>query len=207
MRGMVVAGALALVVLAGGCTSGAAKTTNVASTSPSDASTTYGGEPAAEVEATPDGSRSNPYPLGTVVRVGRWEVMLSDENRGETGHDQSQTVPEGAAAVSVGVKATLVDIDGIPENEEVSAWASLLPGFVTPDGTSHGEESACVLAAGGWDDSMPTFSGAGTAEGRFCTLVPADAVEEGTWALTEDASGTTVFFAPVGKCAVVAPTC
>lgn len=197
MRRILIATALTVVSLAGaaGCSSSPEPTVKV-DTSPEPVDDTLQAEPTGEPapEADAVGTRANPAPAGSQVKMGAYAVSLGPTVQDATAdvlaeNEFNDPPAAGSVFVMVPVTATL---EGA---ETGKASADLTVQFVGSDGITY---VGCELnyIPGSLSDVGEMYTGA-TATGNACASVPAGAVAGGTWVVTETVSfdGAKVFFA------------
>ncbi|MBD8062299.1 hypothetical protein [Oceanitalea stevensii] len=134
-----------------------------------------------------EGTRSNPYPVGTPVTDGEWEVTLGEPREGwseiQAENQFNEAPAEGTEFYLVPVTATyLGDETGLP-------WMDLSVQFVGSDARTYTD--SCGVIPGDLMDVDELYEG-GVAEGNVCVAVPEGA--DGLWTLSTGWGGNTVFF-------------
>ena len=161
------------------------------SAEPEDAAAADGATEAATQDAPADdeeGTRSTPYPVGTPVTDGEWDVTLGEPREAwseiQAENQFNEGPAEGTEFYIVPVTATyLGDETGLP-------WMDLTVQFVGSDARTYTERCGVIP-----DDLMDVdelYEG-GVAEGNVCVAVPEGA--DGLWTLSTGWGGNTVFFA------------
>lgn len=147
----------------------------------------------------PDGSFSNPFPLGSEFRTPEWTVVIDSVDLDATdavyaGFAPGSTLPplkQGHAFIQVNLSIAYTGTNpagAVP-------WATRVA-YVTAGGTSYGLEGVPYnYAANPIDQVTPVLPGS-TTTGSIVLEVPASGVEKGVLALAADSS-MTIFFVGV----------
>ncbi|MFD0559079.1 hypothetical protein FB566_5040 [Stackebrandtia endophytica] len=147
----------------------------------------------ADEAANDEGTRDNPYPAGTTIAVGDWEVSLAETNLDATAdvlaENQFNEIPDGTTAVMVEITATYVGDDS------ATAWVDLSIEFVGSDGNTYsGVDASCGVIPNDLVDAGKQYTDA-TSTGNECSAVPDDAIDGGVWRVAEAFGGTEAFVA------------
>lgn len=145
------------------------------------------------------GTRQNPVPAGTTVKVGDWEVMLGPTNLNANdvvaAENQFNEPPAaGRQFVMVPVEVTYAGSDS------GAAWIDLSIKFLGSGGNTFGsgasQEDYCGVIPNPMHSLGEMFPGAKGAANE-CVSVPADQIEGGAWIVEETLSfdNNRVFFA------------
>ncbi|WP_413450236.1 hypothetical protein AA0Y32_06155 [Georgenia phoenicis] len=169
-----------------------ARTDEPTSAPAEDAATEEPTEAATEdAPAGEQGTRGAPYPVGTPVTDGEWDVTLGVPREAwaeiQAENQFNEPPAEGMAYYLVPVTATYVgDETGLP-------WMDLSVQFVGSDARTYTD--SCGVIPGDLMDVDELYEG-GTAEGNVCVTVPTGA--DGLWTLSTGWGGNTVFFSAAG---------
>lgn len=145
--------------------------------------------PSTEPADGAEGSRENPYPVGTTVTGEEWEVTLGEPREAwaeiEAESECNEPPAEGMEYWLVPVSATYVGAEtGLP-------GVDLTVAFVGADARTYDDRCGYGQIPDELDGLAELYPG-GTTEGNVCVTVPAGT--EGVWALTT-LLGDRVFFA------------
>lgn len=147
------------------------------------------GEPA-QPEESSDGTRDNPFPVGSVLSNEEVEVILGDANWAAdeivaAENQFNEPAPEGSTYVLLPVTIT-----NVASSEPVTPWLELQVFYVAPDGRSFDEASAVV--PNDLMDIDDLYEG-GTGSGNLVYTIPSDAQEGGVWGVEVGWFSDTVF--------------
>lgn len=134
-----------------------------------------------------DGSRSNPYPIGTVVSSTEWDVVLGTPINGT-----SQVLAENMFndPPPAGMEYWIVPVHAVYTGSQSGlAWVELDFAFVGNDARTY--EDTCGVIPGDLFEIGELYTG-GVADGNTCVTVPAGA--PGLWTVAPR-WGDPVFFA------------
>lgn len=154
--------------------------------------------PAAAPADSAPGTRHNPVPAGTTVRVGDWQVTL-----GPTVLDaitQIATENQFNEPPATGRRFTLVPVTVTYNGTESGTpWIDLSIKFYGASGNTFGaggEDDYCGVVPDSFNDVSEMFPGA-RGSGNACVSVPTDQVVGGSWIVENSLSfeGIRVFFA------------
>lgn len=139
------------------------------------------------------GTRANPYPLGTEISQGDWTVAINGVTPDATdqilAENQFNEPPaEGSQYLMVNITATYNGTD--PEG--ATPWVRAE--YVTADGNTISSSDAMVVEPDSFDSLSTLYEGASTT-GNYAFAVPSDTALEGTVAITPDMFGDKAFFA------------
>ena len=140
-----------------------------------------------------EGTRNNPYPIGTAITQGDWTVtvnsvnldanqLIADENT------FNEPAPEGSTYMLVNVTATYIGTNADGEYPFVSV------DYVTPDGNTISMLDSFALAPESFDQLTTLYEGASTT-GNISLAVPAEGITEGVLAVHPHMLGDKVFVA------------
>ncbi|MGO1184048.1 MAG: DUF308 domain-containing protein [Micrococcaceae bacterium] len=139
------------------------------------------------------GTRANPYPLGTDVSDGEWTITINsvDLNATEAVLAENPFNDEPAAdhvylLANVTAEYTGTDADGS------TPWLSL--SYVSPAGNTFDATDALAVAPEAFDSATTLFEGA-SETGNIALQVPADSVGEGVLSFTPGFFGNPVYVA------------
>lgn len=154
-----------------------------------------GGDTDAEqVDTDTAGTRDNPYAAGDVIEFEEWDVTLADTNTDagadiEAENQFNEAIPDGKSAVMVEMTAKFTG------KKSGTAWIDLRPKFVGSDGNTYGgTDSTCGVIPSPMYEVGEQFPDA-EASGNVCAVVPTDAVDGGTWQVTNGLGKAEVFVA------------
>lgn len=151
-------------------------------------------EDAAEGSGTgEEGTRENPYPLGTEVSSGDWTVTVNSVDLDATdavlAENQFNEDPEdGHTYILVNITAEYTGSDA----EGDMPWANVE--YVSPEGNTFAEADATAVVPDAFDSFTTLYEGA-SETGNIALHVPAEDVASGALAVTPDMMGDTVFVA------------
>lgn len=145
-------------------------------------------EPAAE-----EGTRDNPYPIGTTLESDDWELTINEVELDATEevmaeNEFNEEPSEDSQYVLVNLTATYVGDDG---NGDMP-W--VMVSYVTPGGNTINSYDANAVAPDGFDDSETLYEGASTS-GNVVIEAPSEDVEDGTLAVEVSAFSDKQFVA------------
>ncbi|GAB3848786.1 DUF308 domain-containing protein [Nesterenkonia populi] len=149
--------------------------------------------PAEDEEPAEEGTRENPYPLGTRISSGDWAVTVNsvdlDAEDAVLAENQFNEPPEdGSTYILVNITAEYTGSDA----EGDMPWASVE--YVSSEGSTFTEADVTAVAPDAFDSLTTLYEGA-SETGNIALHVPADDVTDGTLAVTPDMLGDTVFVA------------
>lgn len=139
------------------------------------------------------GTRDNPYPIGTAITQGDWTVTVNSVNLDATSEVTDENLfnedpDEGTVYILINATATYNGTD--PEGE--SAWVTV--NYVTADGNTIDGLEKMVVAPDAFDVMETLYEGASTS-GNFVLQVPADTAADGVLAVSPSMMGDKVFVA------------
>lgn len=152
------------------------------------------GEEATGQDAGDDqGTRSNPYPIGTAITQGDWTVTVNSVNLDATAEVTAENLfneaPDaGTVYILVNVTATYNGSD--PDGE--TPWVTLA--YVTADGNTISSTDKLLVPPDSFDRMGTLYEGA-SITGNFAFQVPAETAAEGALAVTPTMMGDKVFVA------------
>lgn len=155
-----------------------------------------GAEPAAEEaaeEAPQQGTRENPYPIGTAITQGDWTVTVNSVNLDATqvmadANMFNEPAPEGSTYIIANVTATYIGTAADGDYPFMSL------DYVTPGGNTISFADTMAVAPEPFDQSTTLYEGASTT-GNIAIAVPTEGIAEGVLALTPGIIGDKVFVA------------
>lgn len=150
-------------------------------------------ESPAKDEPAEEGTRANPYPLGTVVSQGDWDFTVNGVNLEGTeqvlAENPFNEAPDaGYVYIVVNVTATYTGAN--PDGD--MPWATV--NYVTTDGNTIDGFEKLVVAPDEFDDMSTLYEGA-SSTGNVVLQVPADSAGDGVLAVNPTMMGDKVFFA------------
>jgi hypothetical protein len=139
------------------------------------------------VAAEPDGSRDNPYPIGTSVGNDDWQIVIGEPREAwaeiQDENEFNEPPPDGMHFYLIPVTATYTG------DESGMAWVDLTFQFVGSDSVTYSDY--CGVIPNDLSDVGELYEG-GVAEGNVCVAVPTGA--EGLWTVSPS-FGDPLFFA------------
>lgn len=140
-----------------------------------------------------EGTRANPYPLGTAVPQGDWTVTVNsttlDANDAVLAENPYNEAPaEGSQYMLANITATYNGND--PEGS--TPWVDLE--YVTAEGNTLASYDASAVIPERFDSVETLYQGASTT-GNYVFEVPSDSAAEGVLAVTPDMFGDKAFVA------------
>jgi len=125
-----------------------------------------------EAPAADEGTRENPFPIGTVIESDEWTVVVNsvnlDGNEAVAGANQFNEPPtEGSQYIVVNYTATYTGDD--PDGQ-IAAFVTV--DYVTASGTTVDAMSSIAVAPEPAIDTMSPLYNGGTASGNKVILVP-----------------------------------
>lgn len=181
------AAAIALLALTGCSTATAEKP---AAAEPAEETTT---EAPAEEAAPEEGTRANPYPIGTAITDGDWTVTINSVTLDGTEAVIAENMFNEAPAE--GTQYMLVNVTATYNGDNQDGTIPMLNlEYVTVDGNTINSFDAMVVPPEQFDSTATLYPGASTT-GNFSFPVPTATAGEGTLALTADMMGDKVFIA------------
>lgn len=158
-----------------------------------DATATEAETEAAAADDAEQGTRANPYPLGTEVSDGEWTITINSVDLNATDAVVAENMfneePESGHVyllANVTAAYTGTDADGS------TPWLSL--SYVSPAGNTFDATDAMALAPDAFDSTTTLFEGA-SETGNIALQVPADSVGEGVLSFTPGFFGSPVYVA------------
>lgn len=144
-------------------------------------------------EVTEQGTRENPYPIGTAISQGDWTVTINSVNLDATSEltatDLYNSAPDaGSVYMLVNLTATYSGTN--PDGE--TAWTTV--DYVTADGNTIDSLSKLLLAPDSFDNITTLYEGA-SVTGNKALQIPADSASEGVLAINPTMFGDKVFVA------------
>ncbi|GAA2181962.1 hypothetical protein GCM10009847_25660 [Leucobacter tardus] len=144
-------------------------------------------------EAPEEGSRSNPYPLGSAISDDEWTITVNSVNLDATdavaaANEFNEPAPEGEVYVLADVTVSYIGTDAAGD------MPTQIIEYVTVDGNTVHSYDAMVLAPEPLDSITTLYEGASTT-GNVVLSVPADTAGEGVLAVTPSVFGDKVFVA------------
>lgn len=172
--------------------------TSVVEPSDAAAADTAGAEEAAAEEepaAASEGTRENPYPIGSVIENEEWRVVINSVTLAATdavmGANEFNEAPaEGSEYVLVNYSATYLGDD---PNGQIPAFGATIE-YVTADGTTVNSFDTPVIAPEPIDTTSTLYTDA-TATGNTVFEVPTASAGEGVLAVRAGMLGDKVFVA------------
>lgn len=166
------------------------------------AETSEDGEPAADnsakdsatgVAAEEQGTRDNPYPIGTAITQGDWTVTINSVDLDATAQlteaNMFNDAPDaGTTYALINMTATYNGTD--PDGESV--WATLA--YVTADGNTIDGTDKFLVAPESFDSLTTLYEGA-SVTGNKALQVPADTAGEGVLVVNPTMMGDKVYVA------------
>ncbi|WP_162564433.1 DUF4352 domain-containing protein [Microbacterium ureisolvens] len=155
-----------------------------------DEETTAEEEPAAAEE----GTRENPYPLGTTITSDEWEVTINSvtfaANDAVAAENEFNEPPaEGSEYILVNATVTYVGAD-----TEGSMPVFVQIEYVTPTGETVNSYDSLVVPPDQLDSTSTLYNG-GTASGNLVFAVPSATAQDGVIAVAPGVMVDTVFYA------------
>ncbi|MGW0177801.1 DUF4352 domain-containing protein [Nocardia sp. NPDC003345] len=146
-----------------------------------------------EAASTDQGTRTNPYPLGSVITDGDWQVTVNsvtaDANDAvATENSFNDPAPAGSQYLLANVTVTYTGTN--PQGETPFATIS----YVTADGNTVNSYDSMTVAPDALDTLSPLFQGASTT-GNLVFTVPAASATQGTLAVEATMFADKVFVA------------
>jgi len=159
-----------------------------------------GSEQNADKEVAPDegssedGTRGNPYPIGSTIENDEWRVVVNSVTPAATDavlseNDFNEPPSDGAQYMLVDYSTTYV---GDNADGEMPAFVSVE--YVTADGTTVNSFDNVVVAPDAIDTASTLYT-EGTATGNAVFEVPTDTADQGVLAITPGMLGDKVFVA------------
>ncbi|MDT3438321.1 hypothetical protein [Pseudofrankia sp. BMG5.37] len=180
-RTLVAIGLLATTLAVAGCSTSDPDGNGATVVNPS-AATTTGAERGGDGGAKP-GTRENPVPAGTTVKIGDWQVSLgptvqnaTDQVRGENQFNE----PPAAGRQFVMVPVTLVYKGSKSGTPLVDLSIKFLGSGGNTFGSGGSQDDYCGVIPNPIDNLSEMFPDA-TASGNECASVPSDQVASGLW--------------------------
>ncbi|WP_231856048.1 DUF4352 domain-containing protein [Nocardia cyriacigeorgica] len=143
--------------------------------------------------STDQGTRANPYPLGSVITDGDWQVTVNsvtlnanDAVAAENSYNEAP--PPGSQYLLANVTITYIGND--PQGDTPFATIS----YVTADGNTVNSYDSNAVAPDALDTNSPLFEGASTT-GNVEFLVPSASAAQGTLAVEPALLSDKVFVA------------
>ncbi|MFJ6280045.1 hypothetical protein [Arthrobacter subterraneus] len=172
--------------------------TSVVEPSDAAAADTAGAEEVAAEEepaAASEGTRENPYPIGSVIENEEWRVVVNSVTLAATdavmGANEFNEAPaEGSEYVLVNYSATYLGDD---PNGQIPAFGATIE-YVTADGTTVNSFDTPVIAPEPIDTTSTLYTDA-TATGNTVFEVPTASAGEGVLAVRAGMLGDKVFVA------------
>ncbi len=139
------------------------------------------------------GTRANPYPIGTAITQGDWTVTINSVNLDATAEITADNMfndaPDaGMVYILVNVTATYNGTDA----EGASPWSTV--NYVTVDGVTIDGTEKFISPPDAFDITTVLYEGASTT-GNVALQVPADTAGEGVLAVNPTMMGDKVFVA------------
>ncbi|WP_280467125.1 DUF4352 domain-containing protein [Nocardia cyriacigeorgica] len=143
--------------------------------------------------STDQGTRANPYPLGSVITDGDWQVTVNSVtlNANDAVADENsfnEPPPPGSQYLLANVTITYIGND--PQGETPFATIS----YITADGNTVNSYDSNAVAPDALDTSSPLFEGASTT-GNVEFIVPSASAAQGTLAVEPALLSDKVFVA------------
>ncbi|WP_280234488.1 DUF4352 domain-containing protein [Nocardia cyriacigeorgica] len=149
---------------------------------------------ARDQDASPDqGTRANPYPLGSVITDGDWQVTVNsvtlNANDAVAAENQfNDPPPPGSQYLLANVTITYIGTD--PQGDTPFATVS----YITADGNTVNSHDSNAVAPDALDTTSPLFEGASTT-GNVEFIVPSASAAQGTLAVEPTLLSDKVFVA------------
>jgi len=158
-----------------------------------------GGQTAGDVPTNgAPGTRQNPVPAGTTVKIGDWQVRFAATN--PNANQQIAAENQFNAPLAAGRQFVLVPVEVTYTGDESgTAWIDLSIKFLGAGGNTFGggpQEDYCGVIPNALTDLGEMFPGA-KGSGNECVSVPADQIEGGAWIVEQSFAldDNRVFFA------------
>ncbi|MDN4480508.1 DUF4190 domain-containing protein [Demequina muriae] len=161
-----------------------------ASDEPAEGTNEEDEEVADEPEGSPEGTRDNPFPAGSVLTNDEVEVTLGTANWAADETVASENQFNDPAADGSTFVILPVTITNVASSEPVTPWLELTVFYVAPDGRSFQEASAVIP-----EDVMDIddlYEG-GTGSGNLLYEIPSEVQEGGVWGVEMGWFSDTVF--------------
>ncbi|WP_210748923.1 DUF4352 domain-containing protein [Nocardia vermiculata] len=152
-----------------------------------------GSDAAEQGRAADQGTRTNPYPLGSTISGGDWKVTVNsvtpDANDAVAGENPFNDPPSaGSQYLMANVTITYIGTD--PQGE--TPYASI--SYVTADGNTVNSYDSAAVVPESLDTTSPLFEGASTT-GNVSFAVPSATATQGTLAVEPTMFTDKVFVA------------
>lgn len=159
-----------------------------------------GSEQNADKEVAPDegssedGTRGNPYPIGSTIENDEWRVVVNSVTPAATDavlseNDFNEPPADGSQYMLVDYSTTYLG-----DNTDGEIPASVIVEYVTADGTTVNSFDNIVVAPDPIDTTSTLYTD-GTATGNAAFEVPTDTADQGVLAITPGILGDKVFVA------------
>ncbi|WP_218581912.1 DUF4352 domain-containing protein [Nocardia cyriacigeorgica] len=148
---------------------------------------------ASEGNPTDQGTRDNPYPLGSVISEGDWQVTINSVTpnaNDAVAAENSYNDPPPAGAQYLLVNVTLIYTGTDPHGDTPFATIS----YVSVDGNTLNSYDTSVVAPDALDTISPLYQGASTT-GNVVFTVPSASATQGTLAVKPTMFADKVFVA------------
>lgn len=148
-------------------------------------------EPAAGEEDADEGTRANPYPLGTELSSSDWTVTVNSVDLDADAavaaeNPMNEASDEGYTYILVNVTATYTGED--PDG--ATPWVSV--SYVSPEGNAFGTTDRFVVEPDGFQRSATLYEGA-SETGNIALHVPSEDIEDGVLSVDPDMFADTVY--------------
>ena len=146
-----------------------------------------------ESAAPAEGTRENPYPIGSAITQGDWTVTVNSVNLDATQAlaDENlfnEAAPDGSTYILVNVTATYIGADAAGDSPFVSV------DYVTAGGNTISMTDTFAVAPDAFPQMTTLYEGA-SATGNISLAVPTEGITEGVLAVSPHLLGDTVFVA------------
>ncbi len=149
-----------------------------------------------KVDDAAEGTRENPYPIGSVIKGDEWTITVNnvnlDANEAVADENEFNEPPsDGNVFILVNVTAEYTGDD----SQGSTPWVTVE--YVTVDGNTiatHDDETMMTVAPDALDTLTTLYSGA-SISGNLVLSVPADTAADGVLAVTPDLLSDKVFVA------------
>lgn len=151
-------------------------------------------ETSTESDAAAQGTRDNPYPLGSTVANTEWEITINSvtfnaDKRVMAEDEFNDAAPDGSEYILINVTEKYIG-----EDPEGSSTGFVFVNYVTPDGVTVDGTDTFAVAPDALD-SMTTLYTGGSTEGNIALAVPSKNADAGVLAVQPGMLGDTVFVA------------
>lgn len=139
-----------------------------------------------------EGTRENPYPLGTTLTGEEWAVTINSITFGAT--DAVMAENQFNQAPPEGYEYILVNTTAVYSGPDSDFGWSISVDYVTPTGETMSTTDTMAVGPGEFDGSQELYTG-GTVTGNIVLAVPSATAGDGVLAVTVDIFGDPAFVA------------